>query len=69
MMHNHQLNISGGTEQNRFAITGGYLDQQGIAQGSGFERYSLRMNFDSKINKWLTVGINAYTAKTKIRTP
>ncbi|RKE55940.1 SusC/RagA family TonB-linked outer membrane protein [Sphingobacterium detergens] len=65
LMHNHQLNISGGTEQNRFAITGGYLDQQGIAQGSGFERYSLRMNFDSKINKWLTVGINAYTAKTK----
>lgn len=64
-MHNHQLNISGGTEQNRFAITGGYLDQQGIAQGSSFERYSLRMNFDSKINRWLSVGINAYTAKTK----
>lgn len=67
LMHNHQLNISGGTEHNRFAITGGYLDQQGIAQGSSFERYSLRMNFDSKINKWLTVGINAYTAKTKNR--
>lgn len=67
LMHNHQLNISGGTEQNKFAIAGGYLDQQGIAQGSSFERYSLRMNFDSKINKWLTVGINAYTAKTKNR--
>lgn len=65
LMHNHQLNISGGTEQNKFAIAGGYLDQQGIAQGSSFERYSLRMNFDSKINNWLTVGINAYTAKTK----
>ncbi|MFC0321798.1 SusC/RagA family TonB-linked outer membrane protein [Olivibacter oleidegradans] len=63
LMHNHQLSTSGGTENNRFAITGGYFNQEGIALGSNFTRYSLRMNFDSKINKWLSTGVSAYTAR------
>lgn len=65
LMHNHQLSILGGSQTNKFAITGGFLNQEGIAIGSNFERYSLRMNLETKANNWLSMGVNAYAAHTK----
>ncbi len=63
-MHNHQVGISGGTKTNSFALSGGYLDQDGIGIGSGFNRASFRANFDSEINNWLKVGASGYYART-----
>lgn len=63
-MHNHQINISGGSDNVKFSISGGYLKQEGIAIGSDFERFSARVNLDNKITKWLTTGLRASVAKT-----
>ena len=63
-MHNHQVGINGGTEDMHYAISAGYLDQDGIAIGSGFERVSARVNFDTNIAPWLQVGVNGYFANT-----
>ena len=64
-MHNHQLNISGGTRDMHYALSGGYLDQDGVGIGSSFDRASFRMNFDTNITKWLQIGANGYYAYTK----
>ena len=53
----YNINVSGGSENTKYMFSGGYLDQQGIATGTGFSRMSLRANIESKINKWLTAGI------------
>lgn len=66
-MHSHQLSISGGNEKHQYAIMGGFMDQDGIGIGSNFERYSLRLNVNSEIRKWLKVGVNAYIARRKQR--
>ena len=63
-MHNHQVGINGGTEEMHYALSTGYLNQDGIAIGSGFERISARVNFDTNIAKWLQVGVNGYFANT-----
>ncbi|MCH5301207.1 MAG: TonB-dependent receptor [Prevotella sp.] len=63
-MHNHQVGISGGTENMHYALSGGYLDQDGIAIGSSFNRKSFRANFDTNITDWLQVGVNGYYANT-----
>src|SRR5690606_12795003 len=55
-LQNYQLSTSGGNDNNRFLITLGYFDQQGIIQSSDMELYSLRFNFDRKINKRITLG-------------
>lgn len=65
LMHNHQINITGGNENAKFSLTGGYLDQDGIAIGSSFERFSVRMNADAKITKWLTIGLRASGSRTQ----
>lgn len=64
-MHSHQITLSGGGEKSRYAIMAGYLNQEGIGLGSGFERYSLRLNLDNQVTKWLNVGVNSYVSGRK----
>ncbi|WP_246850014.1 SusC/RagA family TonB-linked outer membrane protein [Rufibacter roseolus] len=63
-MNKHQLSLSGGSENTRFYLSGEYLDQEGVAVGSGFDRASVRLNLDSKARKWLNLGANLNFAQT-----
>lgn len=64
-MQNHNVNISGGNKDMHYALSGGYLDQDGIGIGSGFNRASFRANFDTNLKKWLQVGVNVAYANTR----
>lgn len=57
-MTNHTLSFSGGNETTTYIFSGGYLDQDGIAAGSGLKRFTIRANVDSKIKKWLKAGVD-----------
>lgn len=50
----HQLSISGGANNITYWISGNYLNQQGIIRKSGYDRYSLRTNFNIKANDKLS---------------
>jgi TonB-linked SusC/RagA family outer membrane protein len=54
----YQLTASGGNENVRFALSGEYLNQDGIVLNTHFKRYSLRANIDAKLNKRLSVKVN-----------
>ncbi|HJT74023.1 MAG TPA: TonB-dependent receptor, partial [Chitinophaga sp.] len=56
------INISGGSEASRYFISGGYLDDQGMALNSGFKRYNVRANLDLDAKKYLKVGLNLNAA-------
>lgn len=58
MMTSHNLSITGGTDKSTYAIGAGYLNQNGIAIGSGFERFNLRANIDTQVKKWLKASVN-----------
>jgi TonB-linked SusC/RagA family outer membrane protein len=59
-MQKHHISYSGGTEKSNFSIAGSYLSQDGIITGSRdqFNRYSVRLNSDHKVAKWLKIGEN-----------
>lgn len=57
-MMNHNVSVTGGNERTTWAFSGGYLDQDGIALGSGFKRYTLRSNLETQIKSWLRGGVN-----------
>ncbi|MDR2650948.1 MAG: TonB-dependent receptor [Prevotellaceae bacterium] len=57
-MHSHNISISGGSEKNTYAMTAGYLNQDGIAIGSGFKRLNLTGNFDAQVKNFLKAGVN-----------
>ena len=58
MMHDYQLNFSGGNEKTRYFISGGYLSQDGIILNSGLDRYSFRVNVESQVHQRVKVGAN-----------
>ena len=50
---NSQLSISGGSENTKFFISGGYNNENGITKNTGFKRSSIRANINHNINdKW-----------------
>ena len=55
----HSLSISGGSENTTYMASLAYLYQDGLSQEKNYERYNGRVNIDSKIAKWVNVGINA----------
>ncbi|MEP6626419.1 MAG: TonB-dependent receptor [Ginsengibacter sp.] len=57
-MSKHQLSMSGGNDKTTYYVSGEYLNQDGIAIGSGFDRYGFRLNLDNKPRDWVTIGVN-----------
>lgn len=58
MMTSHNLSVTGGTDKSNYALGAGYLNQDGIAVGSGFRRLNLRGSFDAQVKSYLKMGIN-----------
>ncbi|MFH0760845.1 MAG: TonB-dependent receptor [Bacteroidota bacterium] len=63
-IQSHQLSVTGGTDKTTYSISGGWFDQDGIVIGSSFNRFTTRMNLDSRLSDWLKVGGNLSYAKT-----
>lgn len=55
----HNVSLSGGTENVKYFVSGGYLDQKGIIEGYQYNRVNLRANLDLTVTDWLTTGLNA----------
>lgn len=49
-MHRHNVSFSGGTQQVRYALSGGYQKQDGIIVSTGHERINFRANIDAQLN-------------------
>lgn len=58
MLQSYELSVSGATEKTNYYVSGGYYNQDGIALGSGFGRYSIRTNIEQKAASWLKIGTN-----------
>ncbi|QEC74822.1 SusC/RagA family TonB-linked outer membrane protein [Mucilaginibacter ginsenosidivorax] len=61
-MMNHTLTVSGGDARTQYLLSTSYFDQEGIALGSDFKRYSLRLNLDNKTTDWLKIGTSLQLA-------
>ena len=59
MLQNYDLSINRATEKLNYFVSGSFYDQDGIAQGSTFARYSVRANAEVKASNWLKVGTNS----------
>lgn len=59
-IQNHQLSLSGGSENVNYYISGSYFDQKGIILGSNFNRFSIVSNIDIKATEKFRVGLNLF---------
>ncbi len=63
-MQNLSVSASGGSENSTFLLSLGYFDQEGIIRGSGFDRYSLRVNTTNNLGERFRIGNNASISRT-----
>ncbi|MBR4921497.1 MAG: TonB-dependent receptor [Prevotella sp.] len=58
--HEHQFSASGGNDRIKYALSLGYLNEDGILETTAYQRYTARVNVDTKITDWFkaNVGLN-----------
>jgi TonB-dependent starch-binding outer membrane protein SusC len=61
-MQNHSITVNGGDARTQYLLSTSYFDQEGIALGSDFKRYSVRLNLDNKTTDWLKIGTSLQLA-------
>ncbi len=62
---NHQLAVSGGSENTTFSTSIGYFKEQGIISNQDFERFSGKINIDHRINDIFKIGASFLVARTE----
>ena len=59
LRQNYNVNISGGIGKTKYYWSLGYTDNQGYIKGDEYKTIRSRINADTKVTEFLTVGINA----------
>jgi TonB-dependent starch-binding outer membrane protein SusC len=55
---NADVSLRGGNATSNYMISGGYYDEKGLIENTYFKRYSIRINSEHKIGKYVKVGEN-----------
>ncbi|MBQ1937206.1 MAG: TonB-dependent receptor [Bacteroidales bacterium] len=54
----YSVNVSGATDRTNYMFSLGYSDQDGLGGVINYKRINARANVETKINDWVTVGLN-----------
>jgi len=54
----YTLSASGGNERTNYYISGNYLQDDGIVEASNYDRFTVRLNGETKIRDWVKTGLN-----------
>jgi TonB-dependent starch-binding outer membrane protein SusC len=64
LINNHTVGISGGSDKTNYFLSGGYTGEKGYIINDDYKRYTMRLNLDTEVTKWLTIGLNTSGAFT-----
>ena len=62
---NEDITIRGGNERSIFSVGLNHLKEDGLVKNDNYERLGLRANYEFKINKNLTTGLNLVVSSSK----
>jgi TonB-linked SusC/RagA family outer membrane protein len=67
----HNISVSGSTGKTNIYLGLGYMGQGGVvkAKPDEFDRYSVNLNMDTKVNDWLTARGKFLYSRTNLQTP
>ena len=65
-LQNYELSVNRATDRLNYFVSGGFYDQDGIAQSSKFRRYNMRANAEVKASNWLKIGTNSMVAYEEV---
>jgi len=63
IQQDHQVSVSGGSENITYYLSGSYFDEQGIIEKSDFNRFAFRANIEAKLSEKLRIGLSSTVAR------
>jgi TonB-linked SusC/RagA family outer membrane protein len=64
----HDISVKGGNQSIKYAVSGSYLDQEGVVIETDFKRYNFRVNLDFKANEKLAIENSLSLNRTNFNT-
>lgn len=68
-VQDHNVGISGGSENFKYNMSAGVLDQDAVLIGHGYKRFTGLANLSANINKYITAGTNITYLNGKSQSP
>lgn len=59
------LGVSGGSKTTQYYVSLGYLDEEGTAKTTAFDRFTLNTKIDTQATSWMKLGASLMASKTK----
>jgi len=69
LVTNHQVGISGGTENTQYDMALGYYNAGGIYPGQQMTRYNFKISIDHNLGKFIRVGLSTLNSYTYFKGP
>ena len=60
--HNHDVSVAGGTNGGSYSFGAGYYHDESVLPTEGYNRVSIRGNFDQMVGKWFRFGLTTNTS-------
>ena len=63
--HNHDVSVAGGTNGGSYSFGAGYYHDESVVPTEGYDRISVRGNFDQQVGKYFRFGLSTNTSYRK----
>ena len=63
--HSHDVSVAGGTNGGSYSFGAGYYHDEAVVPTEGYDRVSVRGNFDQMVGKWFRFGLSTNTSYRK----
>lgn len=61
----HDLNISGGTDNTKYSVSGGFFNEKGVISLQDFTRYNLKISVSQNVGQKLKLGFSSFASLSK----
>ncbi len=65
--HNHDVSVAGGTNGGSYSFGAGYYHDESVVPTQGYDRVSVRGNFDQTVGKWFRFGLSTNNSYRKTK--
>ncbi|WEK37069.1 MAG: SusC/RagA family TonB-linked outer membrane protein [Candidatus Pseudobacter hemicellulosilyticus] len=70
LMHNHSIDLAGGSNKVSYTVGVNYLFQDGVTEAeNNYKRYNIRLQMEAKPYEWLKLGLNTHLSNWNQRNP
>lgn len=66
-LQSYELSVNRATDRLNYYVSGGFFDQEGIAQSSNFRRFNMRTNAEVKASNWLKIGTSTMVTYEEVQ--